>query len=113
MAFRRTTSFKTSGPVDQPTLDALRSRLQLSRMGRLTDDWDQIFGRRQLHVDNGRVNITLLRDDVRAGWDIDIDRDGHPAQSTIDSIEAEITNAAAMCGLTVESVLRIPDQSDP
>lgn len=51
------------GDVDQRGLDSLRTRLNLIKQGRLTDDWDQEFGYRVIQSDSGQCfNIGLFRE---------------------------------------------------
>ena len=44
------------GTVDQAGLDRLRAHLNLTKTGRLTDDWDQTFGRRMIERTEQRSN---------------------------------------------------------
>ncbi|BCJ41334.1 hypothetical protein GCM10010168_89060 [Actinoplanes ianthinogenes] len=107
MAFSRAVAYKLSGPLDQAPMHSLRTSLALTPEGRFTDDQDEIFGRRVVPVGDGQVQIRLLRDDVREGWEVDLSLDGDARPDVLAPIEEEILAAAAAAGLTVEGVLRL------
>ncbi|WBC16699.1 hypothetical protein O7600_07620 [Micromonospora sp. WMMA1998] len=106
MVFRRAVAYKLSGPLDQRTLDSLRTSLDLTPTGRLADDWDEIFGEREAERDGVRVEFSLSRDESRGGWEVNLSVDGQADPTALEPFESEITSAAAAAGLTVESVLR-------
>jgi hypothetical protein len=108
MTLHQAVLFKVSGPVDQPTLDQLREILRLQPQGRLTDDWDEIFGERVTETADGQVEILLSRNTNRPGWDIDLAVEGWPARSTSPVTESEINAAIVACGLTITEIFRLP-----
>ncbi|MDT4995696.1 MAG: hypothetical protein QOH97_5588 [Actinoplanes sp.] len=107
MVVRRAVSFKVSGPIDQPTLDGLREQLRLKPEGRISDDWDQIFGERVAHTDYGQVEIQLARDDDSHPpiWNVDLLVDDG-SRVALSVVEQEISAAIVACGLAVTEIFR-------
>lgn len=61
-----------AGQVDQSGLNRIRENLNLRKQGRLTDDWDQTFGRRIIEQSDGQqVKITLFRN-FDESWKIQV-----------------------------------------
>ena len=83
-------------------LSDFRSRVGLSPRGRLNDDWDEEFGRRELRPrEEGQVKLTLWRyeDD---DWVISLTYENDPLPSDeAEELRRTILDAAAAAGLTV------------
>lgn len=81
------------GEVDKSGLDRLRARLDLKKMGRLTDDWDQEFGYRKIERVGGQyTNLGLFRED-----------DGSWTMSVMDTEELD-PNSGELASLGAELV---------
>lgn len=79
-----------------------RERVGLERRGRLSDDWDQEFGRARLRSrEQGLVDLTLWRyeDD---DWNIRLtyEKDPLPAVEA-EQLRRKVLDAAAAAGMTV------------
>lgn len=98
-----------TGDVGDAELDELRASLGMASRGRLSDDWDAEFGRRELCPrDSGWVYLVLYRDLDREGWwevDLDYERTPLPA-AEVGEWEKKITSAITAAGLTVQQVKR-------
>lgn len=98
-----------TGDVDDPELDKLRTSLGMAKRGRLTDDWDDEFGRRELSPrDSGWIYLNLTRDLNRDGWwkvALKFEQDPMPV-AEVDMWEQKITSAITAAGLTVQQVKR-------
>ncbi|MEU1676794.1 hypothetical protein ABZ752_32865 [Streptomyces roseifaciens] len=84
----------------------LRERTGLQRRGRLTDDWDEEFGRRELRPSEaGLVTLSLWRyaDD---DWVMSLTyrRDPLPSEEA-EELKRTILNAAAEAGMTITAVV--------
>jgi len=106
--FRPQVFLRIAGDLDQRLLDALRSTLQLFATGRLSDDWDQLLGRRVDSVPGGRVQIVLYRADTHGPWELRVSAEGDPPADAIRQAENEATSAAEVVGLSVAAVWRRP-----
>lgn len=83
-------------------LSSFREQVGLTPRGRLSDDWDQEFGRRELRPRvQGRAKLTLWRyaDD---DWMIVLryERDPLPSDE-VEGMRQNILNAATAAGITV------------
>jgi hypothetical protein len=111
MPSRRGASVKVSGSVDQPTMDTLRARLQLKPEGRITDDWDQIFGRGEVSTDYGPVKTMLVRNDDETDipmWNVDLYLEDGLPWAALSAAEREVSAAIEASGLAVSQVIRAP-----
>ncbi|MET9318695.1 hypothetical protein ABZX75_00625 [Streptomyces sp. NPDC003038] len=93
---------RMKGEFPKGGLSVFRDQVGLTPRGRLDDDWDEEFGRRELRPKElGRVDLTLWRyaDD---DWMISLsyERDPLPAEETED-LRRTILDAVAHAGLTV------------
>ena len=85
-----------TGDVDDAELDELRARLGMASHGRLSDDWDDEFGRRELRPpDSGWIYLILTRDLDREGWwKVALKFEQTPLPATeVDMWEQKITSA--------------------
>ena len=88
------------GAVDQPGLERLRTHLNLKARGRLTDDWDQKFGFRDVQRSSGQTtSITLFRN-FDETWKVQVSdtRDDMPAADDIATIQAELVEGITAAG---------------
>jgi hypothetical protein len=71
------------GDVDQSGLERLRTHLNLTKFGRLSDDWDQQFGYRRIDRANGQYTKIVLYREFDGSWQVqvidtqDLDPDAH------------------------------------
>lgn len=78
--------FDIHGDVDQSGLERLRARLSLKKQGRLTDDWDEAFGKRDIqHPDGGTTKIALYRHADDGSWTVNV------STTETNQIEEEVT----------------------
>lgn len=88
------------GAVEQAGLDRLRAHLNLTKRGRLTDDWDAVFGHRMIKRTAAEyTNIHLFRNDD-GSWKVSVtdtnERD--PNDPEITSLRAELVDAITAAG---------------
>jgi hypothetical protein len=78
-------------------------RVGLRRRGRLNDDWDQEFGRRELRSrDQGWVNLTLWRGFEDDDWKVKLTYEKEPlSASEAEQWRQKVLNAAAAVGMTI------------
>jgi hypothetical protein len=61
------------GDVDQSGLERLRTELDLKKQGRLTDDWDEIFGKRTIQRSGGEsMKVALYRHSEDGSWTVNV-----------------------------------------
>ncbi|WP_158710959.1 hypothetical protein [Streptomyces albus] len=96
-------------------LKEFRERVGLRPRGRVSDDWDQELGVRELRSkeQGGRVRLKLWRYDDD-DWLVDLTcQDGDPLPSErIEELRGAILDAAAHAGLTVTAQLPPPPGTD-
>lgn len=90
------------GTVDQAGLDRLRAHLNLTKAGRLTDDWDYTLGRRMIGRSAGQyLMISLCRNDY-GSWKVSVfdtdDRD--PNDPELTALRAELLGGIVTAGFT-------------
>jgi hypothetical protein len=97
-----------TGEMNQDRLDALRSALNLQRTGRLSDDWDEVLGRRRDEVPGGRLMILLIRDDSDGPWKwkVKVSSEDGVEVSSFQHLEDEVRSAVESVGLQVTGVWR-------
>lgn len=98
-----------TGDVDDAELDELRASLGMAAHGRLSDDWDDEFGRRELSPpDSGWIYLILTRDLDRGGWwKVALKSEQTPLPAAqVDMWEQMIISAITAAGLTVQGVNR-------
>ena len=92
-------------------LSEFRDRVGLQRRGRLSDDWDQEFGRRELRSrDEGWVNLRLWRhEDDEWLVNLTYEKDPLPADEA-EQLHQKVLDAAVAVGMTItaESGLEWP-----
>ncbi|MBQ1074640.1 hypothetical protein KBX06_15900 [Micromonospora sp. C31] len=99
---------KVSGTIDGHTLDRLRAELGLSRLGRLADDWDELFGEVAWEVQGQAVRIELWRDVDSLEWRLDLEAPAPLAEAVSASVLARVEAALRSTGLGVASVFKRP-----
>ena len=61
------------GDIDQSGLERLRAHLNLKKQGRLTDDWDETFGKRSFETIAGEsVKVALYRHSEDGSWTVNV-----------------------------------------
>lgn len=93
---------RMKGELDADRLSTFRDDVGLTPRGRVGDDWDEEFGRRELRTaEEGRIKVSLWRyaDD---DWLVSLDyaRDPLPAEEA-EALRRTILDAAARAGLTI------------
>ena len=88
------------GAVEQAGLDRLRAHLNLTKSGRLTDDWDYTFGHRMIkRTTDQYTNIHLFRDDD-GSWEVSVsdtdERD--PNDPELTSLRDELVDGITAAG---------------
>jgi len=89
-----------NGAVDQPGLERLRTHLNLKARGRLTDDWDQKFGFRDVQRSSGQTtSITLFRN-FDETWKVQVSDTGDdmPSADEIAALQAELVEGVTAAG---------------
>jgi hypothetical protein len=90
-------------------LTEFRERVGLERRGRLSDDWDQEFGRLRLRPrERGLVDLTLWRGYEDDDWKVNLiyDKDPLPVEEA-EKWRQKVLDAAAAVGMTITA------QSEP
>jgi hypothetical protein len=98
-----------TGDVDDRELDTLRAALGMAKRGRLSDDWDDEFGWRELSPrESGWIYLNLTRDLDRDGWwEVALKYENDPLPvADVDMWEQKITGAIATAGLNLQEVRR-------
>lgn len=86
--------------VDQANLEALRSHLNLTKQGRLSDDWDQAFGYRIIHQPSGERTIVHLYRQSDESWVVSVSTDGSPpSTSELSQLREELIHGITAAGL--------------
>ncbi|WP_422734242.1 hypothetical protein ACN26Y_02980 [Micromonospora sp. WMMD558] len=96
--------------LDQSSLDELRSKLGMRASGRLTDDWDELFGEGTRAIGDKSVQVELWRDVDTSEWRLDIEMPSELSEAQAARVLAEVQEAAASMGLTIVSSLRRPSR---
>lgn len=90
------------GTVDQAGLDQLRTHLNLTKRGRLTDDWDQEFGYRKIERSAGQYLMIDLFRNFDESWKISVsdtdERD--PNDPELTALRAKLLDGISAAGFT-------------
>ncbi len=88
------------GTVDQAGLDRLRAHLNLTKEGRLTDDWDQAFGYRKIERSTGHYLMIDLYRNFDETWKVSVsdtdERD--PQDAALAALRAELVDGITTAG---------------
>lgn len=96
-------SVRLCGEMPQAKLDALRGRMGMRSIGRLTDLEDAEFGYRYLRQDKGNFVVLHLWRRSDTEWAIHLSFENEPPSDTIvQQYRSQIFEAAAALGLTAE-----------
>lgn len=98
-----------TGDVGETELDELRGSLGMASRGRLSDDWDAEFGRREFRPrGSGWIYLILIRDlGCEGRWEIALTFEETPLPAAeADLWEQKIIGAITGAGLTVQAVRR-------
>lgn len=87
------------GEVDQPGLDRLRTQLNLTKRGRLGDDWDQQFGYRTVETRSGQaLNVRLSRQ-FDNSWTVNVSASTSAiVEHEVALLRTELTEAISAAG---------------
>lgn len=95
-------SIRLKGTFGRGGLSEFRDRVGLTPRGRVDDDWDEEFGRRELRPEQaGRVRLSLWRyaDD---DWMLSLRYEDDPLPAAeVEELRRTVLDAAAGAGLTV------------
>lgn len=88
------------GDVDQSGLERLRTHLELRKQGRLTDDWDETFGKRTIKYPDGRsTKIALYRHANDGSWTVNVSTtDPGSANDDVAELRAELVSGITAAG---------------
>ena len=92
------------GGVDRATLGRLRAVLGLSEVGRLGDDWDELFGEAKRTIAGASANVELWRDVDSQGWRLDIELLADPGDSDVQDLLATVRAEVESAGVQVASI---------
>ncbi|WP_410809669.1 hypothetical protein [Micromonospora sp. 067-2] len=95
-----------TGSLSHFTLDQLRSALGLGAVGRLGDDWDELFGEAKRTVSGASANVELWRDVDSHVWRIDVEVAGDPPDSDVQSLLTAVRAEVEAAGVQIASVFR-------
>ncbi|MFD6681055.1 hypothetical protein [Micromonospora parva] len=91
--------------MDLPALSRLRAAFGLNEVGRLDDDWDELFGEASRTIAGVSTIVELWRDLDSQGWCLDIellaDAGDLDVQDLLAAVRAEIESA----GVQVDSIV--------
>ncbi|MFG1868836.1 hypothetical protein [Micromonospora arborensis] len=94
------------GGLDQSSLDRLRAALGLSRVGRLGDDWDELFGEAIRTVAETSARLELWRDVDTGQWRLDVEGISEPPDPAVQSLLTVIRGEIVAAEVQVASVRR-------
>jgi hypothetical protein len=88
------------GDVDQTGLEKLGAHLRLKKRGRLTDDWDETFGKRLIEYPDGRrIQIALFRHANDRSWTVNVSTtDPVFANDDVTKLRAELISDITAAG---------------
>lgn len=88
------------GIIDQAGLDRLRAHLNLTKEGRLTDDWDQAFGYRKIDRSARKYLVIDLYRNFDETWKVSVsDTDMRdPKDPELTSLRAELVDGITAAG---------------
>ncbi|WP_238677744.1 hypothetical protein [Micromonospora trifolii] len=80
--------------------------LGLSEIGRLGDDWDELFGEVRRTIAGVSANVGVWRDVDSQGWRLDIDLLAESGDSDVQNLLAEVQAEVEAAGVQVVSIAR-------
>ncbi|MBG6067783.1 hypothetical protein [Micromonospora ureilytica] len=92
--------------MDRVTLGRLRAVLGLSEVGRLSDDWDELFGEANRTIAGVSANVELWRDVDSRGWRLDIELLADPGDSDVQDLLAAVRADVEAADVQVASIAR-------
>ncbi|MEV5210257.1 hypothetical protein AB0K35_22565 [Micromonospora sp. NPDC053740] len=90
--------------MDRATLGRLRAALGLNQVGRLGDDWDELFGEVKRTIAGVSASVGLWRDVDSQGWRLDIDLLAEPGDSDVQDLLAAVRAEVEAAGVEVTSI---------
>ncbi|MDT0532448.1 hypothetical protein RM555_25945 [Micromonospora sp. DSM 115977] len=100
--------FRISGAVDRPVLDRLRAELGLSKVGRLADDWDELFGEAEWAIQGKVVRVELWRDVDSQEWRLELESPDPLPEAEKVSLGERVQAGLRLAGLEVASIIKRP-----
>jgi hypothetical protein len=94
------------GHVDRSVLGRLRAALGLSEVGRLGDDWDELFGEANRTIAGVPLTVELWRDVDGPGWRLDLELPADPGDSDVQDLLAVVRAGVEAAGVHVASIVR-------
>ncbi|MFG1839347.1 hypothetical protein ACGFH8_13020 [Micromonospora sp. NPDC049175] len=94
------------GHVDRSVLGRLRAALGLSAVGRLGDDWDELFGETNRTIVGVPATVELWRDVDSQGWRLDIELLADPDDSDVQDLLTAVRAEVEAAGVQVASIAR-------
>ncbi|WP_165435885.1 hypothetical protein [Micromonospora violae] len=94
------------GHLDGASLGRLRAALGLNGVGRLGDDWDELFGEVYRTIAGVAASVELWRDVDSRGWRLDIELPGDPDDSDVQDLLAAVRAEVEAAGVQVASIAR-------
>ncbi|MGC4850070.1 hypothetical protein ACLQ3F_22785 [Micromonospora sp. DT15] len=78
--------------------------LSLNEVGRLGDDWDELFGEVRRTIAGVSTSVGLWRDVDSQGWRLDIDVLAEPSDSDVRDLLAAVRAEVEAAGVQVASI---------
>ncbi|MEU8209377.1 hypothetical protein AB0B85_09270 [Micromonospora sp. NPDC049044] len=94
------------GHVDRSSLGRLRAALGLREVGRLGDDWNEVFGEANRTIAGVPATIELWRDVDSRGWHLNIELPADSGDSDVQDLLDVVRARAEAAGLQVASIAR-------
>jgi hypothetical protein len=88
------------GDVDQTGLERLRTHVGLKKQGRLTDDWDETFGKRIIRYPDGRsTKVALYRHSTDGSWTVNVSTtEPDPSDDEVTELRTELVRGITAAG---------------
>ncbi|MEV1075154.1 hypothetical protein [Micromonospora parva] len=90
--------------MDRATLGRLRAAIGLTEVGRLGDDWDELFGEVNRTIAGVAVSVELWRDVDSQGWRLDIEAPAGSVDADVQDLLAVIRAEVESAGVQIASI---------
>ncbi|MEH0927501.1 hypothetical protein [Micromonospora sp. CPCC 205558] len=94
------------GHLDRAALGRLRAALGLNEVGRLGDDWDELFGEVTRAIAGVAARVELWRDVDSQGWRLDIELPADPDDSDVQDLLAALRAEVESAGVQIALIAR-------
>ncbi|MEU7850517.1 hypothetical protein AB0B74_00095 [Micromonospora parva] len=91
--------------MDRATLSRLRAASGLNEVGRLDDDWDELFGEASRTIAGVSASVELWRDLDSHGWRLDIELLGDAGDVDVQDLLAAVRAEIESAGVQVDSIV--------